>query len=299
MNQCKVFCIVITYNGIQWLSRHIDSLKKSKVPLEVVFVDNGSIDGTQDFIKTNFHEAYLIDLKENLGFGKANNIGVKYAIENGADFVFLLNQDAYMEESTLSNCLKVLSQADEKVALVSPVHLNGKGSALDIGFQRCISDELCPGYVSDMALNKLKSSYLIYSVNAAAWLLKAEVINKLGLFSEAFFHYGEDINFQQRLKYFGYRALLVTDAFILHDRYGRKGEKSELGKRIEIKTSQMTLLMNINEPFRATLKKVLKYAGLLIFEGKVSKSLSMIFDTFWNRKKYKNWRAEMKKGLSL
>lgn len=295
----SIFCVVVTYNGMHWLPRHIDALIKSTIPLEVVFVDNGSFDGSQDYIQANFPKAHLIDSKENLGFGKANNIGVKYALENGADFVFLLNQDAYLDESTVADCLKAFSLNGDEIALVSPVHLNGEGSALDVGFQRCISEELCPGYVSDMALDKLKKDYPIYSVNAAAWLLKSEVVKRIGLFSDAFFHYGEDINFQQRLKYFGYKSLLVPNAFIFHDRAERKGEKSELGKKIEVKTNQMTILMNINEPFSLSIKKVLKYAGLLIFEGKVAKGLSLIWDCFWNRRKYQNWREEMKKGLSL
>lgn len=291
--QPAIFLIVVTYNGMRWLPKHVNSIKISSLALKAIYVDNGSTDGTIDFIETHFSEATLIKAKENLGFGKANNIGAKHAIDNGAEYIFLLNQDAYLTNDTVKNCLRGFNLV-QKAALVSPVHLDGTGNQLDIGFQRCITDELCPGFVSDLALGRKKEIYPIYSANAAAWMLKVSSIKKLGLFSPVFFHYGEDINFQQRLKYFGYTALLIPDALIMHDRQSRNGKKSELGRQIEVKTNQMTILMNINEPYLKTVKSVWKYAGLLVFEGKIWKSILLIVDTYWNCRKYLEWREQMR-----
>jgi len=299
MNNLKIYCIVATYNGIPWLPNHIASIKQSLLPLDVVYVDNASIDGTPEYIHNQFPEAFLIESNENLGFGKANNLGVQFAIEKGADYVLLLNQDVYLEKSTVSNCLSAFLNQSDNIALVSPIHLNGAGTSLDSGFQKCISEDLCPGYISDLVLGKLKANYLVHSVNAAAWMIKVEVIKKIGLFSNAFFHYGEDINFQQRLKYFGYKALLISDAFIFHDREERKGEKTELGKINEIKTNQMTILMDVNLSYNSASSSVIKYAGKLFFERKFIESFILIWDTFWNRNKYKIWRAQMKNGSIL
>src|SRR5690606_692067 len=105
---------------------------------------------------------------------------------------------------------------ESKIGLISPLHLNGKGNGLDIGFQSCLTENLCPGYISDMALNKVKTFYSIFSVNAAAWVVDVNVIKRIGLFSPAFYHYGEDMNFQHRLQYFGYKSIIVTNAFIQH-----------------------------------------------------------------------------------
>jgi len=293
-----IYCIVVTSNGMIWLERHIASIRSSSIPLKTIIIDNSSVDGTLEYLNLHFNEAYVIKSNQNLGFGKANNLGVKYAIENGAEFVFLLNQDAYLLSDTIEKCIEEF-KISENVALVSPVHLDGSGKQLDIGFQRCLTNELCPGFFSDLVLNNRKNIYPIYSVNAAAWLLKVSVINEIGLFSQAFFHYGEDINFQQRLVYFGYKSLLVPNAYVLHDRKARNGEKSELGKKIEIKTNQMTILMNINEPFNKVVKSVWKYAGLLLFEGKIIKSLELLLDTYWYRTKYLKWRKEMNGKISL
>jgi GT2 family glycosyltransferase len=280
------------------LQKTLSSIRESHYPLKTIIVDNGSTDVTCDFISEAFPEMHLIRSKTNLGFGKANNLGAKLAMEEGAEYIFLLNQDAYLDENTISRCLAGFGFGS-KIGLVSPVHLNGKGEGLDLGFQSCLTEGLCPGFVSDMALKKAKPFYPIYSVNAAAWLLDTSIIKEIGLFSELFFHYGEDINFQQRLRYFGYQAILIPGAFIRHDRDQRKGEKSKTGKKHEVRTNQMTILLNVNEPFNIALKKVFKYAGLLFFEGKFLSSINLIIDSTLNKKEYLRIRNELKKGISL
>lgn len=84
---------------MQWLQKCLDSCKG----YQVIIVDNNSTDGTVSFIKENFPNIHLIPQTENLGFGQANNIGIKYALEQRAEYVFLLNQDAYLQEGCLGN----------------------------------------------------------------------------------------------------------------------------------------------------------------------------------------------------
>src|SRR5690606_14841282 len=286
------------HNGLSWLSRCLKSLRQSSYPLEIIAVDNGSTDGTQEFIRSSFPEVELVLAEKNLGFGVANNIGVKRAMEMGSRYAFLFNQDAYIHKDAVLNSLPYF-QEDPQIALISPIHLNGTGDRLDLGFQSCLSDQLCPGYVSDIALNKVKPFYPIYSVNAAAWILDLAVVRKIGLFSPAFYHYGEDINFQQRLQYFGYSSIIVTNAFIYHDRDHRKGEKSETGKLHEVKTNQLTLLLNLVDSFSVAVRRTLKYSGLLMFEKKYRDGFKVFFDTVVHKQKYKRWREEMKRGIAL
>ena len=90
----KVFVIIVTYKGKRWYDRCFGSLRQSTIPLQTIVVDNASNDGTVDYIRENYPEIYLIESKENLGFGKGNNLGLRYALDHGCDYVFLLNQDA-------------------------------------------------------------------------------------------------------------------------------------------------------------------------------------------------------------
>ena len=70
------YCIIVTFNAMNWAEKCFSSLRKSSVAVECIVVDNGSTDGTQDFIKENFSEIILIKNDENKGFGKANNLSL-------------------------------------------------------------------------------------------------------------------------------------------------------------------------------------------------------------------------------
>ena len=91
----KIFVVIVTYKGKQWYDKCFQSLRESTIPVQIVVVDNTPGDEDAKYIKTHFPEVHLIKMNENLGFGKANNLGMRYALDNGCDYVFLLNQDAW------------------------------------------------------------------------------------------------------------------------------------------------------------------------------------------------------------
>src|SRR5579871_5439126 len=100
MSRHKVLVIIVTYNGMKWMSKCMHTLYNTNMPIDVVVIDNGSTDGTQKFIIENYPQAQFIQSQQNLGFGKANNIGILKAIEENYDYAFLLNQDGYLEPDT-------------------------------------------------------------------------------------------------------------------------------------------------------------------------------------------------------
>ena len=92
----KIVAIIVTYNAVPWLERCLGSLQASSVPVQTVIVDNRSTDETVNTIRTRYPQTVLIENQENLGFGQANNIGIRYALEHEATHVLLLNQDAWI-----------------------------------------------------------------------------------------------------------------------------------------------------------------------------------------------------------
>lgn len=219
----KLYAIIVTYNGEKWINQCISSLINLKEQFEILVIDNNSTDKTVEIIKEKFPSVILFEEKQNLGFAQANNIGIKYAIKNNADYIFLLNQDAWVEKNTISNLLKVF-QDEKGVGIVSPIHLNGKGSLFDDFFVTCLPNE----YVSDLHFNKLKKKYEVDFVNAAAWLISANCIKEVGGFDTLLFkHYGEDNNYCQRVKYHNYKILISSDATIYHDRLPRTSTYTE------------------------------------------------------------------------
>ena len=105
----SVYAIIVSYNFNRndWLNKCLTSLKKSSYPVNIIVVDNNSTDNSVNIIKSKYPEVILFEQKENLGFAKANNIAIRYAYDKGADFVFLLNQDAWIEKDTVAKLVEV------------------------------------------------------------------------------------------------------------------------------------------------------------------------------------------------
>ena len=236
----KIFAIVVTYNGMKWYDKCFLSLFQSTMPIDVVVVDNASTDGTREYIRHHFPQIALIESKENLGFAKANNMGIKYALSHQADYFFLLNQDAWIETDTIPSLVSTFDMV-ESIGIASPIHLNGVGSGLDFRFAQYMPWQ----FVSDMFVSQLKPTYICNFVNAAAWMISRKCIETVGGFNtDIFIHRGEDVNYCHRIQYHGFKLVVNTQCCIYHDRQERidnpnneadsafKKENRDLGLRI-------------------------------------------------------------------
>lgn len=242
-----VFAIVVTYNGMKWIDHCLGSLKKSSTNVPIIVVDNASTDETVDYIKEHFQEVKLIISQKNLGFAKANNVGIRYAIDNGADFVFLLNQDAWVEKDTISNLIQTFEDND-RVGIASPIHLNGLYTALDFGF----ASYLGPDFASDAYMQQIKTYYQLAFVNAAAWMISKKCIETVGGFDTMlFFHYGEDCNYCQRVVFHDFKILLNTRCSICHDREDRRNNDYKFKKiaKQQVNMEQYLYFGDVNKQF--------------------------------------------------
>lgn len=223
----KVFCVIVNYNSQQWIARTIQSVIHSNYALKVVIVDNDSTDGSLEWLQQNYPQLIYHKTQTNLGFGKANNIGISLALEHGADYVFLQNQDVYLHPDSIKTLVQA-AKVSSKYAILSPMHYNGNGNALDYWFSTYMSPPLCHGLVSDITVNQpLKLVYPTKMVNAAAWLISKKHLQLVGGFHPAFFHYGEDSNYCQRVLFLGFKIGIVPRAKIYHDRDNRPANKFE------------------------------------------------------------------------
>ena len=263
----NVFVVIVTYNGDRWIEGTIKSLLKSHYPSKIVVIDNGSTDSTKRII-SKFKDIKLIDNKSNLGFGQANNIGIEYSQKNKADYIFLLNQDAKVEENTISNLVQVLEE-NKAFGVLSPLHFNGKGDKYDFNFKRYM--ELSVGNK-----NLLETKF----VNAAAWMVRTDVFLKYGAFSKEFFHYGEDRNFCDRLNYFDIKIGISKNSKILHDREEVNNFKKNI---ILCKSMLRCSVLNINKNiFSSYLFSLTQVFGLSKYYFKKRNNISNFIFTFFN-----------------
>ncbi|MFC1584245.1 glycosyltransferase family 2 protein [Fibrobacterota bacterium] len=217
--QISIYAIIATWNGLSWIKKCLESLANSSVPLNTVLVDNHSTDGTVDYVKKQFPQIHTVSNRQNLGFGKANNQGINIALAKGADFIFLLNQDAWINENTVSH-LTQMSVKHPGYGILSPVHLNGEGTELEYTFAFFANSRSCRYFFSDLYLKKpLKEIYEINFVSAAAWLIPRRCIERVGGFDPVFPHYCEDNDFISRLRYHGYKAGICPNTVIFHGQH--------------------------------------------------------------------------------
>ena len=213
----KTIIVIVTYNALNWLTRCLESCGE----VAVIVVDNNSQDGTDEFIKTNYPKIELIPKRDNLGFGRANNIGIKEALRRGADQIFLLNQDAYLESDTVEQLTRAASQNPE-YGILSPIHLDGSGKRLDRNFTNYIHYDNNKDFFSDALFKRLAGIYEVPFVNAACWLLPKKTLETIGGFDPIFFHYGEDDNYCQRVLFHRMKIGVVSGCYVRHDRENRQ-----------------------------------------------------------------------------
>lgn len=250
----KILTIIVTYNGIKWLEECISSVKNSNAPSDIFIIDNGSSDGSIKYIKENVPNAIFIESKDNLGFGRANNIGLKFAVENGYDYVYLLNQDAWLEKDTLFKLISA-SKSYPEYGILSPLQTNREKNRLDHNFSLWCPREL----FSDLLCSQpIKDIYPIDFVMAAHWLIPIKALKKTGGFSPAFRHYGEDDNLIHRMQCNGYKIGIVPSSIGIHDREYRPFPKD---KKDYIRYVRTLIMLNnplVPHPLISLIKKNVK-----------------------------------------
>lgn len=232
---------------MQWLKKCLDSC----LEYEVIVVDNNSTDESVSLIETHYPKVALIKQSKNLGFGQANNIGIRYALNQNAEHVFLLNQDAYLVDNVLVDLIAFQKQHPE-YGVLSPIHIAGGQRKLDKNFSNFMLKEKTGQFYSDFVLgNTLADVYEVPFVNAAAWLLSKECLETIGGFDPLFFHYGEDDNYCQRVLFHQLKIGVLPKCYIIHDRENRKNEHPTVFSDdyfINIEKQYKTVFANILAP---------------------------------------------------
>jgi len=235
----KILVIVVTYNGMQWIDRCLSSVLASGCKADIYVVDNASPDGTADYVEAHFPQAMLIRNSGNAGFAEGNNMGFRHAMENGYDYVYLLNQDAWIAPDTLEGLVKV-HQAHPDFWILGPDQMKADGKTFDPGFARKIVPTERPVDL-EMGL------YEVPFVMASHWFIPVDVLRRIGVFAEMFPIYGNDDNFCHRVLYHKGRIGVVDSLKVVHDRiYAPQPIDKKVYKNFYI--SSLVALADIRRP---------------------------------------------------
>lgn len=243
----KVFVIIVTYNGMEWYKRCFSSLLASTIPVSIIVVDNASNDGSAAFIKNEFPEILLIESQENLGFGKGNNLAFKYALDNGGDYVFLLNQDTWLVDTNVIEELIRIHKENPQFGILSPMHLRSDEKELWMLWENGNND-CSTRLVSDLYCHTMRDVYETNYVNAAAWLLPRKTIECVGGFDPLFQHYEEDDDYLNRTAFHGFKIGICPSVRIVHDHHGELKNPFNDHSRYHREQQLLVKLLDVNHP---------------------------------------------------
>ena len=265
----KILTIVVTYNGMRWIDRCLGSLRASVASTDVIVIDNGSNDGIVEYIADTFPEVKLVATGENHGFGRANNIGFRYAMKHAYDYVYLLNQDAWIFPDTFGTLIDAMEN-DKSVGVLSPMQLTATEQKLDPRFEKWCPSDAWKDFSSGRQSSKV---YGAGFVMAAHWMISRDCLEDVGGFSPAFTHYGEDDNFLHRAIYKGYKVGIHSGAKAVHDR-----EMRPMSKEAKMRLKCVASIVKISNPlenlcFRMLFQPIellaisIRYRSLYVFKN--------------------------------
>ena len=223
MEKIQISIIIPNFNGEQFLKECLNSIKKQNFShYEVIIVDNGSNDGSVEYLNENYDEFTLIQNQENLGFATAVNQGIK---ASNAEYVFLLNNDTELEVECVSKLLNCIDN-DENIFGVSSKMIQNQDRNLidDAGDEYTIL-----GYTKKVGNNRSKELYKnkreIFSACAGAAIYRRNIFDIIGYFDENFFAYMDDVDISYRARIYGFKCVYCPEAVVYHDVSATSGSK--------------------------------------------------------------------------
>lgn len=234
----KLSIIIVNYNVRYFLQHCLLSVQKACAGLEaeVVVIDNASTDGSAEMMKEHFPGVAYHYLDKNLGFSKANNLGMQMA---KGEYILLLNPDTVVKENTFSECIRFMDTHPDAGGLGVKM-VDGQGRFLPeskrglptpaAAFYKIFGlAGLFPksrrfgqyhlGYLDDDQVHEVEI------LSGAYMFLRKSVLDKCGLLDEDYFMYGEDIDLSYRIIKAGYRNYYFPETQIVH----YKGESTKKG----------------------------------------------------------------------
>ena len=260
----KASVITPNYNGENYLKTFFDSLNSDSDYIgEVIIVDNGSTDGSKEYIKDNSFNfpVYLIENSKNRGFAPAVNQGIESA---HYEYIFSLNNDTEVEKGSIKQLIDLISSSDD-IFSVQAKMLQYKNRDLidDVGDEYNLF-----AWTKKTGENHSASEFSevceIFSSCAGAAMYRKSLLEEIGLFDDSFFAYMEDVDLALRSRIYGYRNLLCPQAIVYHIGSGTsKSRYNEFKVRLSARNNLWVVYKNFPVPMKI-LNFIFLFFGFLI-----------------------------------
>ena len=214
----KVSIVIVNYNGLIHNEECIKSILGSSYKnIEIVIVDNKSTDKSIEKLRDIFKEKITIIVnEENSGFAGGTNVGIKYALNNGADYVLLLNNDTIIDSKMIEIMVKA-SNINNSVISPKIYYFDNKDMIWSAGGEI----KWNRGYTIQYGMNEIDKGQFnerkdIDFATGCCMLIPKNIVNEIGLMPEEYFLYFEDTDYCVKIKKAGYQIIYEPEAFMYH-----------------------------------------------------------------------------------
>ncbi len=287
----KLSIVIVNYNVKHFLEQCLKSVYQAiqNIEAEVFVVDNNSIDGSQDMVRSSFTDVKLIANSKNTGFSTANNQAIK---ESKGEYVLLLNPDTVVPENCFQALLEFADKTPDLGGCGIPMY-DGQGNYLpeskrglptpEVAFYKMIGlNKLFP---KSKKFGKYHLGYLAPDQNheveilaGAFMLIRKKVLDKIGLLDETFFMYGEDIDLSYRITKAGWKNYYFAGSRIIH----YKGESTKKLSTNYVKVFYKAMVIFAEKHYAGSNQKLFKLFINMAIYGRASLSLvSNLIQRFW------------------
>lgn len=214
--------VLLNWNGYSETAECLESLKKERYEnIEVVVVDNGSVDDSADRIAEEFGWVTLLRNQRNKGFAGGCNVGIEHLLQQSVDYIMLLNNDALIQPGSCTALIETAERHESVGAVSGLIKYTASGEIQHTGGEY-IDWLVKLNLSSDVPTSTKRTEF----VSGAFMCISREAIEDVGVLDESFFFGFEDVEFSNRLRQEGWKMFLTPDAVIHHKGSSSAGEGS-------------------------------------------------------------------------
>lgn len=237
--------VIPNFNGKARLKACLDSLIRQSLAAEIIVVDNGSTDGSSDFVREKYPSVVLLQNEKNLGFAGGVNTGIRYSLAKNYDSIALLNNDAVAEANWLEKLVNFLV-SHPKAGIVTSKILAGDGKHLDsTGDIYTVWGLPFPRGRDELDKGQYDSERWVFGASGGASLYRAKMLEQIGLFDEDFFAYYEDVDISFRAQLAGWKIGFEPKAQVIHQIAGTSSRMKGLSTTKTLQNLPWLLWKNV------------------------------------------------------
>lgn len=218
-SEVSIGIVVLNWNGFEDTVECLESIGRVQQPgLGVLIVDNGSTDGSRERLEERFPEFSLVSTGENLGYAGGNNVGIRYWLDRGKDYIALVNNDVVVRSDFVAPLVAAL-RTDPRLGLAAPLILRKEeptkvqSAGLDVRILLGLTHLTGANQVDEGQYDGVRT---VEFLMGACLCVRRVVFEEVGMLDESFFMYSEEVEFVKRASRAGFRAAVVGHSKIWH-----------------------------------------------------------------------------------